>query len=605
MTAFTYAELFAGAGGLSMGLETAGWTAVAHAEIEPHARAVLREHWPDCPMHGDVDAFLGGKRMRQWFRETYTGKVTLLSGGSPCQDLSVAGKRRGMKKGSGTRSSLFFRQVSARNLCNAPYFLWENVLGALSSNAGRDFAAVLSALVGAAVPVPADGWQSAGVAAGPTGVAAWRVLDCQFFGPPQRRRRVFVLGARTGGVDPAEVLALAEGVRGDSAARGQAREGVAADAGRGTGGAGGDADDAARGGGTGSDAAFRVGRGVADAGGGVESDSGVAVAFDGYNLSTSRLHHTLPAQKSAHDAILAPADAGGRGGRDGAARAGRAPAGALAVNVSDGAARLDPVMGTLGARSGGQEVGAQTRGVVMAFDSYNQKLDKVDATLSSGESGRPIALTYDARGNGDGQVANTLAFHQTQDPITEAELSPALGTTSAGMGALVLRNREGKPGGGKGPLIREEQSLTLGTGNDQVLFTQTSLAEFGERSAAGQLRAQGGDAGGGSESLVVANTVTAREHKGWNPARDVGNGTVQADAPRRLMPIECERLMGWPDHHTAHGVAEDGTRYALSDTARYRLCGNGVASPVAGWIAWRLRWALENAATGRPGRAPR
>ena len=248
-------------------------------------------------------------------------------------------------------------------------------------------------------------------------------------------------------------------------------------------------------------------------------------------------------------------------------------------------------MGTLGARSGGQEVGAQTRGVVMAFDSYNQKLDKVGATLSSGESGRPIALTYDARGNGDGQVANTLAGDH-QNRVTDYT-------------ALVLRNREGKPGGGKGPLIREEQSLTLGTGNDQVLFTQTSLAEFGERSAAGQLRAQGGDAGGGSESLVVANTVTAREHKGWNPARDVGNGAVQSGIPRRLMPIECERLMGWPDHHTAHGVAEDGTRYALSDTARYRLCGNGVASPVAGWIAWRLRWALENAATGRPGRAPR
>ena len=228
----------------------------------------------------------------------------------------------------------------------------------------------------------------------------------------------------------------------------------------------------------------------------------------------------------------------------------------------------------------------------------------------------PAVLTYDARGNGDGAVVNTLAgdhqnrvtdytalalaFHQTQDPITEAELSPALGTTSAGMGALVLRNREGKPGGGKGPLIREEQSLTLGTGNDQVLFTvdkQSGASSDVAPTLKTDLAHQMGP--------VVANTVTAREHKGWNPARDVGNGTVQADAPRRLMPIECERLMGWPDHHTAHGVAEDGTRYALSDTARYRLCGNGVASPVAGWIAWRLRWALENAATGRPGRAPR
>ena len=543
---FTYVELFAGAGGLSMGLELAGWTAVAHAEIEPHARAVLREHWPDCPMHGDVDAFLGGKRMRQWFRETYTGKVTLLSGGSPCQDLSVAGKRRGMKKGSGTRSSLFFRQVSARNLCNAPYFLWENVLGALSSNAGRDFAAVLSALVGAAVPVPADGWQSAGVAAGPTGVAAWRVLDCQFFGPPQRRRRVFVLGARTGGVDPAEVLALAEGVRGDSAARGQAREGVAADAGRGTGGAGGDADDAAR---------RRV---------------------------------------------------GGRG--------------ILAVNVSDGAARLDPVMGTLGARSGGQEVGAQTRGVVLAMDAEYNASDRVMGPLNIGSKsggGQPTAvLTYDARGNGDGQVANTLAgdhqnrvtdytalalaFHQTQDPITEAELSPALGTTSAGMGALVLRNREGKPGGGKGPLIREEQSLTPGTGNDQVLFTvdkQSGASSDVAPTLKTDLAHQMGPVVFAGVHPTL-NTTHFGKHAGSNQhVADLAATIGAFDAPRRLMPIECERLMGWPDHHTAHGVAEDGTRYALSDTARYRLCGNGVASPVAGWIAWRLRWALEAQAT--------
>ena len=265
-------------------------------------------------------------------------------------------------------------------------------------------------------------------------------------------------------------------------------------------------------------------------------------------------------------------------------------------------------MGTLGARSGGQEVGAQTRGVVMAFDSYNQKLDKVDATLSSGESGRPIALTYDARGNGDGQVANTLAFHQTQDPITEAELSPALGTTSAGMGALVLRNREGKPGGGKGPLIREEQSLTLGTGNDQVLFTvdkQSGASSDVAPTLKTDLAHQMGPVVFAGVHPTL-NTTHFGKHAGSNQhVADLAATIGAFDAPRRLMPIECERLMGWPDHHTAHGVAEDGTRYALSDTARYRLCGNGVASPVAAWIGWRLRWALENAATGRPGRAPR
>lgn len=83
----TYAELFAGAGGLSMGLEAGGFHAVAHAEIEPHARAVLRRRWPGVRLDGDVTQINGAD---------YAG-VTLLSGGSPCQDLSVAGKRAGLE----------------------------------------------------------------------------------------------------------------------------------------------------------------------------------------------------------------------------------------------------------------------------------------------------------------------------------------------------------------------------------------------------------------------------------------------------------------------------------------------------------------------------
>jgi DNA (cytosine-5)-methyltransferase 1 len=141
----TYAELFAGAGGLSMGLEAAGFHAIAHAEIEPHARAVLRHKWPETRLDGDVTKING---------KDYEG-CTLLSGGSPCQDLSVAGKRAGL---GGARSGLFYEQVRIWNESGAPYLLWENVGGALSSNNGRDFAAVLSALVGATITVPSDGW---------------------------------------------------------------------------------------------------------------------------------------------------------------------------------------------------------------------------------------------------------------------------------------------------------------------------------------------------------------------------------------------------------------------------------------------------------------
>ena len=85
-----FVELFAGAGGLSLGLERAGMTCVGHAEIEPHARAVLRHHWPDVPLWGDV-AQLTGRDFPA---------CDLLSGGSPCQDLSVAGKRAGIVDGA-------------------------------------------------------------------------------------------------------------------------------------------------------------------------------------------------------------------------------------------------------------------------------------------------------------------------------------------------------------------------------------------------------------------------------------------------------------------------------------------------------------------------
>lgn len=288
-------SLFSGAGGADLALEAAGFSVAALCEIEPHARAVLREHWPDVPLHGDVQTLDG---------TAYRGQVDVVVGGSPCQDLSVAGKRAGLSEGSGTRSSLFHDQVRIWNESGAPYLIWENVKGAFSSSKGADFAAVLSAIVGSPIAVPRDGWTNAGVVAGPTAVAAWRLLDLQHFGVPQRRERIVVLATRAGGVDPAEVLALGQSLSRDSAPRFEAREGTARDAGGGVGGA-----------------------------------------------VIPILEATSRQWKSTQGSV--------------------------------GIGQDDDTMGTLGARSGGQEVGAQTRGVVV--------------------------LTFDVRGNGDGHIVNTMA----------------------------------------------------------------------------------------------------------------------------------------------------------------------------------------------------
>lgn len=350
----TYAELFAGAGGMSLGLEAGGFHAVAHAEIEPHARAVLRHRWPDTRLDGDVTQINGAD---------YAG-ITLLSGGSPCQDLSVAGKRAGL---TGSRSSLFHQQVRIWQESGASYFLWENVLGALSSNDGADFATVLSTIVGSTVAVPADGWRGGGgVVAGRDAVAAFRVLDLQHFGPPQRRVRVFVFASRTGGVDPAEVLAI---------------------------------------------------------------------------HPCSERHFKQSARQGER----------------------------------------------IASQARGSATGGVTPYMVTGFAQYEEGVGQLRA--SGGDLG--------------GGSETIIAFHATQTPIS-GDVSPAMGTTSDGMGVL------------------------------------------------------------------------------------------SAGRPRKLTPLECERLMSWPDQWTSTGRKDDGTEYKLSDTVRYKLCGNGVGSACAKWIAKRLHDAIQH-----------
>lgn len=190
-------SLFSGCGGLDLGAHAAGIETAVFCEIDKHAAAVLRYHWPDVPIHDDVRTLRGDAAERD---------ISLVHGGAPCQDLSLAGQRKGFE--AGERSILVFDQLRIWEQSRAPYMLWENVPGAFSSRDGRDFAALLSAIVGATIPVPAGGWATGGVAAGPSAVAAWRLLHLESFGVPQLRPRIVVLAARAGGADPAEVLAL-------------------------------------------------------------------------------------------------------------------------------------------------------------------------------------------------------------------------------------------------------------------------------------------------------------------------------------------------------------------------------------------------------------
>ncbi|MFX1722834.1 DNA cytosine methyltransferase [Stenotrophomonas sp. AS1] len=180
-----YLSLFSGMEAAHLAWAPLGWECVAVAEIEPAACALLRHRLPDVPNLGSVTEITDEQI-------AVLGGIDVVIGGSPCQGLSVAGRRAGLDD---ARSGLFHEQMrifnAARHLCGARFLVWENVPGAFSSNQGRDFAVVVGAMAGSVVPVPRDGWGCEGVALGDNGLVEWSVLDAQWFGVAQRRRRVF------------------------------------------------------------------------------------------------------------------------------------------------------------------------------------------------------------------------------------------------------------------------------------------------------------------------------------------------------------------------------------------------------------------------------
>ena len=197
MTDLKLGSLFDGSGGFPLAGAMHGITPVWASEVEPYPIAVSMSHFPYMKHLGSVSDIDGGK----------IEPVDILTFGSPCQDLSVAGKQTGIHEGK--RSNLFFQAIriikemrSATNGEYPKYAVWENVPGAFSSSGGNDFRAVIQAFAdvcqpGVDVPLPPkkSGWKHAGLVVGDDqGFSfAWRVLDAQFWGVPQRRKRIYAV----------------------------------------------------------------------------------------------------------------------------------------------------------------------------------------------------------------------------------------------------------------------------------------------------------------------------------------------------------------------------------------------------------------------------
>jgi DNA (cytosine-5)-methyltransferase 1 len=539
-------SLFSGVGGFDMGLENAGMETVFQCEWDKHANSILYKHWPDVPKWDDVST-LTGKHIL-----AHAPVIDVVAWGSPCQDLSVAGKRAGLEGG---RSGLFHEGIriikELQEESNGQYpriSIWENVVGALNSNRGADFGIIINEMAQAGAMV-----------------IEWAVLDAQYFGVPQRRRRVFVIAIFDPVLAnrcPSPLLPVAESLPGHLAKSKPKRQSTATTLTEGTGTDGAivnaigaslyhkqtvvnqdvNAGHLVTEGFTPSSFAnYTEGVGTlrsngGDLGGGSETlvtepfvkSSRAQTSEDSETWIPGEVNPTLNSfdvgDTRATTAIVEPVLIDGQ-------------------RVGDVRIYTEPVQ-TLGARmgTGGNNV------PMLAFDtqfgSNANVTEDVAPTLKASQQSPSVAYPIDTRNalrdpeKYDAQNRQGLGIGADGDPMATL--------TSAHVNAVAYDEYNDTTN-------EVHQALRAGTKQSTGVLLGSEVAAT--------LRS-GGDGGVPSsrgEHLVAEPTM----------------------AVRRLTPLECERLMGWPDDHTRYKA--DGTEQA--DTHRYKQCGNGVASPVAQWIA--------------------
>jgi DNA (cytosine-5)-methyltransferase 1 len=565
----SYGSVCSGIEAASVAWHCLGWRPAWFAEIEKFPSAVLAYRWPDVTNLGDMTQIAAAIR---------AGKIDapdVLVGGTPCQAFSVAGLRNGLADERGQLTLAFVDLVNAidekrSEQGKSPVIVvWENVPGVFSSK-DNAFGCFLAGLAGesCALESPGKRWANAGYVLGPERAIAWRVLDAQFFGVAQRRRRVFVVATARGDIDPAKILFESEGLRRNSPPGREKAKAVAALTSNGIGVCGADDNQA------------QAGHLIPECVTGDISHTLKAEGFDGSEDGTGRgtpiiaMAHgqggaeiktddTAPTLTCNHEAPIVFSSNGHASFTTGVGAL-RAKPGAdhetLAVHGTQDPDTLRNMAHTLG-RNHGQE------NAVIAFsskDSGHDAKDEISPTLRAGNSsdsnqnaGAPPAIVYSFAENTRGEVR----FQDGDGQIT--------GPLAAG---------GGKPGQG---------------------YPAIAYAFKG---------GQGAKAGGIGYAEEQAPTLTSAS-SGSNLAPTVMKGM----AVRRLTPVECERLQGFPDnhtlipttkrkqltaeeyaylrHHRPELTAEQAYRLA-ADGPRYKAIGNSMAVPVMRWIGSRIQEAL-------------
>ena len=498
-TGLTLGSLFDGSGGFPLAGILAGVTPLWASEIEPFAVRVTTKRLPQMKHYGDVSQMRGAD----------LPPVDIITFGSPCQDMSIAGRRDGL---DGSRSSLFYEAIrivkEMREKTNGEkprFIVWENVPGAFSSNKGQDFKAVLEAVIGikepaAQVPAPEKrGWPNADYYVGDGWSVAYRVLDAQWWGVPQRRARIFLVADFAGQSAP-EILFESEGVSGYTPQGFRSWQGAAGDSSEGSGETGGGGSDGCLG-----NVAGEVSPGAK---GIVLNDQG-GTRMD----MTEEVTSTLRAEAHHPPVVLDEPKA-------------------YHINQRDEGIDLNGVSGALMATRNNQmqtfivekepqaagfctEHSAKSRSIgyeeeksptlragivpaaVAVFENHSQDtrytgpLDiapTVNATYGMGGNNQPFVVEIPGKPELAAVARDVIPLeHHPTDSRIGIEEGNAIQTLTSRMGTggnnvplimtptgpltpKTLKIRSGCEGGGKGALIQDDKSATLGTSNDQTVF---------------------------------------------------------------------------------------------------------------------------------------
>jgi DNA-cytosine methyltransferase len=539
-----YLSVCAGIEAATQGWHHLGWEPVAFSEIEPFPSAVLQHHYPNVPNWGDMTQF------KTWPDAT----IDVLVGGTPCQSFSVAGLRKGLED---PRGNLMLTFLGIADRYKPKWIVWENVPGVLSSNGGRDFGTFLAALGELGY-----GW-------------AYRVLDAQWFGVAQRRRRVFVVGCLGDQRSAAAVLFESESVSRHPAPSREARKGTA------------------------SNAQASVAASCADVCATLGTEMSKQVTNQMLNQPESWFHPVLMRQREGKDG-------GGKGpliSEEKSLTLATSNDQVLAQPMAFaqnqlGEVRTGEVLNTLNTNS--NDSGRNTPMVAqpMAFDTYNQTVNHhTSQTIGSSASDvnhygavlQPVPTSND----------QVLAFRDPSPTITS------------------------KMQGASGWAPYNEDAHLVGvqhTSNDQVLMPPVGFDVYNQQETGEVSKVVASRSDADTASIVFQPVPTSNDQVLAQPvAFDVYNQKVTDDKfgivreqhgtnmnavfqpiptsndqvlmhtmqVRRLTPVECERLQGFPDNFTRipwkRKPADD-----CPDGPRYKALGNSMAVPCMRWIGERI-----------------